>query len=55
VQWENLAGDARIALGVAASATDRIELGTSVTNPVTRHPAVAAAAAVLSRFSLVIA
>ena len=52
---QNLAGDAWIALGVAASATDRLELGTSVTNPVTRHPAVAAAAAVLSRFSLVIA
>ena len=42
---QNLAGDAWVALTAMAAATDRLELGTSVTNPVTRHPAVTAAAA----------
>lgn len=42
---QNLAGDAWVALTAMASATDDIELGTCVTNPVTRHPAVTAAAA----------
>jgi len=42
---QNLAGDAWVALTAMAGATDRLELGTSVTNPVTRHPAVTAAAA----------
>jgi 5,10-methylenetetrahydromethanopterin reductase len=44
VDSQNLAGDAYVALAVAARATDRIGLGTGVTNPVTRHPAVTAAA-----------
>ena len=43
---QNLAGDAWVALTAMARVTDRLELGTSVTNPVTRHPAVTAAAAV---------
>ncbi len=42
---QNLAGDAWVALAAMAGVTDRLELGTSVTNPVTRHPAVTAAAA----------
>jgi len=42
---QNLAGDAWIALAAMAAATDRLELGTTVTNPVTRHPAVTASAA----------
>ena len=42
---QNLAGDAWVALTAMAGATERLELGTSVTNPVTRHPAVTAAAA----------
>jgi len=42
---QNLAGDVWVALTSMADATDRIELGTAVTNPVTRHPAVTAAAA----------
>lgn len=42
---QNLAGDAWVALTAMAAASDRLELGTSVTNPVTRHPAVTAAAA----------
>ncbi len=42
---QNLAGDAWVALTAMAGATTRLQLGTSVTNPVTRHPAVTAAAA----------
>lgn len=42
---QNLAGDAWVALTAMAAVTDHLELGTSVTNPVTRHPAVTAAAA----------
>ena len=45
VDSQNLAGDAWVALSIAASHTSRLELATGVTNPVTRHPAVAAAAA----------
>ena len=41
---QNLAGDCYVGLTAAAAATDRIGLGTGVTNPVTRHPAVTAAA-----------
>lgn len=44
VDSQNLAGDTYVALGLAAAATERIELGTAVTNPITRHPAVTAAA-----------
>jgi len=45
VDSQNLAGDAWVALGIAASHTTKLGLATGVTNPVTRHPAVAAAAA----------
>jgi len=44
VDSQNLAGDPYIALAMAARVTDRLKLGTGVTNPVTRHPAVTAAA-----------
>jgi 5,10-methylenetetrahydromethanopterin reductase len=45
VDSQNLAGDSYVALTLAAAATSRLGLGTGVTNPVTRHPAVTAAAA----------
>lgn len=41
---QNLAGDCYVALTAAALSTSRIGLGTGVTNPVTRHPAVTASA-----------
>ncbi len=41
---QNLCGDIYVSLALAASATERIQLSTDVTNPVTRHPAVAAGA-----------
>ena len=41
---QNLAGDCYVALAAAAMVTSRLGLGTGVTNPVTRHPAVTAAA-----------
>jgi 5,10-methylenetetrahydromethanopterin reductase len=41
---QNLTPDVFVALTMAAAATNRLELGTAVTNPVTRHPAVVAAA-----------
>ncbi|HUC37998.1 MAG TPA: LLM class flavin-dependent oxidoreductase [Acidimicrobiales bacterium] len=41
---QNLAGDAYVAMSVAASATTTLRVSTGVTNPFTRHPAVAAAA-----------
>jgi 5,10-methylenetetrahydromethanopterin reductase len=44
VDSQNLAGDCYVALALAALATQRIGLGTAVTNPVTRHPAVTASA-----------
>ena len=44
VDSQNLAGDPYVALAVAARATSTLRLGTGVTNPVTRHPAVTAAA-----------
>jgi 5,10-methylenetetrahydromethanopterin reductase len=43
---QNLAADPFAELALAAAATSRIRLATAVTNPVTRHPAVAAAAIV---------
>ena len=46
VDSQNLAGDPWVGLALAARATERLHLGTAVTNPVTRHPAVTAAAAV---------
>jgi 5,10-methylenetetrahydromethanopterin reductase len=42
---QNLAGDAWVALTAAAARTTTLKLGTAVTNPATRHPAVTAAAA----------
>jgi 5,10-methylenetetrahydromethanopterin reductase len=44
VDSQNLNGDCYVALGLAAAATSRIKLGTGVTNPFTRHPAVTASA-----------
>ena len=41
---QNLVGDVFVELGVLARTTDRLGLGTGVINPVTRHPAVTAAA-----------
>jgi|SRR5215211_59030 len=42
---QNLNADIWVELGLAAAATDRIQLGPGVTNPLTRHPAVTASAA----------
>jgi 5,10-methylenetetrahydromethanopterin reductase len=44
VDSQNLSGDAYVALALAATSTSSLGLGTGVTNPVTRHPAVTAAA-----------
>ncbi|HET6794123.1 MAG TPA: LLM class flavin-dependent oxidoreductase [Acidimicrobiales bacterium] len=44
VDSQNLAADPYVEMGLAAAATDRLLLATAVTNPVTRHPAVAATA-----------
>src|ERR1044071_915848 len=44
VDSQNLAGDPYVALLAAARATSTLRLATGVTNPVTRHPAVTAAA-----------
>ncbi|HLZ73176.1 MAG TPA: LLM class flavin-dependent oxidoreductase [Dehalococcoidia bacterium] len=44
VDSQNLAGDCYVALALAAQATTRLKLGTGVTNPFTRHPAVTAGA-----------
>ena len=44
VDSQNLAGDCYVALAQAAAATESIQLGTGVTNPFTRHPAVTASA-----------
>lgn len=44
VDSQNLSGDCYIALALAAQETERIQLGTGVTNPFTRHPAVTACA-----------
>ena len=41
---QNLTPDTYVSLTLAAQATTRLKLGPGVTNPVTRHPAVAAAA-----------
>jgi 5,10-methylenetetrahydromethanopterin reductase len=46
VDSQNLAGDPYVGLALAARETAGLRLGTAVTNPVTRHPAVTAAAAV---------
>jgi 5,10-methylenetetrahydromethanopterin reductase len=44
VDSQNLSGDPYVALALAAHATERIKLGTGVTNPMTRHAAVTASA-----------
>jgi 5,10-methylenetetrahydromethanopterin reductase len=44
VDSQNLSGDSYVALTAMALATDHIHIGTGVTNPVTRHPAVTASA-----------
>src|SRR2546430_17656593 len=44
VDSQNLAADPYAELALAAPATSRIRVGTAVTNPVTRHPAVTAPA-----------
>ena len=44
VDSQNLAGDPFVSLAVAAQSTERLQLATAVTNPVTRHPAVMATA-----------
>ena len=44
VDSQNLTGDCYIALALAAKSTERLKLGTGVTNPYTRHPAVTASA-----------
>lgn len=44
VDSQNLSGDCYVALALAATGTSRIKLGTGVTNPFTRHPAVTACA-----------
>lgn len=41
---QNLTGEVYVSLGLAAASTERVTLSTGVTNPVTRHPAVAASA-----------
>ncbi len=45
VDSQNLSGDPYICLALAAEATDTLGLATSVTNPVTRYPAVTASSA----------
>jgi 5,10-methylenetetrahydromethanopterin reductase len=44
VDSQNLAGDPYVELALAAGVTTSLQLATAVTNPVTRHPAVAATA-----------
>ena len=41
---QNLGSDVYVAMAMATAATERIQLATGVTNPVTRHPAVTASA-----------
>ena len=41
---QNLSGDTYVTMALAANASERIELSTDVTNPLTRHPAVTAGA-----------
>src|SRR5262245_49915664 len=43
VDSQNLSGDPYVALSIAAQQTERLRLGTGVTNPLTRHPAATAA------------
>ena len=39
---QNLGGDTYVSMALAAAVTERVELSTDVTNPLTRHPAVTA-------------
>lgn len=45
VDSQNLSGDPYVCLALAATTTRRLRLATSVTNPVTRHPATTASSA----------
>ena len=45
VDSQNLSGDPYVCLALGATASERLGLETSVTNPVTRHPAVTASSA----------
>ena len=45
VDSQNLSGDPYVFLALGAAATESLGLQTSVTNPVTRHPAVTATSA----------
>ena len=45
VDSQNLSGDPYLFLGLASTSTSSLGLMTSVTNPVTRHPAVTASSA----------
>ena len=52
VDSQNLSGDPYVCLALAATASESLGLATSVTNPVTRHPAVTASSALsLQRLS----
>jgi len=44
VDSQNLSGDCYVALAMASTGTEKLKLGTGVTNPFTRHPAVTACA-----------
>ena len=44
VDSQHLVGDTYVGLALAAEHTTRLQLGTGVTNPYTRHPAVTASA-----------
>lgn len=44
VDSQNLSGDSYVALAMAARDTEKIKIGTGVTNPLTRHPAATASA-----------
>lgn len=44
VDSQNLSGDCYIGLAMASTGTEKLKLGTGVTNPFTRHPAVTACA-----------
>ena len=46
---QSLAGDPYVKMGAWAMLTDRLKLAPGVTNPLTRHPAVTAAAAAKGR------
>ena len=41
---QSVSGDTYVAMTVAAMATERIKIGSGVTNPLTRHPVVTAGA-----------